>query len=134
MFVLFDPSKEKKDYTALSVSIVATDTSNENDMLDGVLDQYKQVLKNYKEEKIAPVNINGHKFENRKFSGTFPSGCPTVGFVYITTQQRACIILIGDANGPGGVQVSTTTLAQKNYINAANATTPAMTSSYLFNQ
>ncbi len=104
MFVLFDPSKEKKDYTSLSVSIVPTDTANENEMLDGVLEPYKQGLKNYKEEKLAPVSINGRKFQNRKFSGNFPSGCPTVGFVYITTQQGACIILIGDANGAGGVQ------------------------------
>lgn len=105
IFVFADPTKEKKAATLLSVSIVKADkTPDENEFMDGVLDPYRKGLKNYLEKKGPRLDINGSKFENRRFSGNFsPSGIENNGFVYCTVRDGSYISIMANANGLDGL-------------------------------
>jgi hypothetical protein len=105
MFVLADSTKDKSNGVSLSISIVPIGGNGSlNELTDGVLDPFRTGLKNYKEEKKAAATINGNVFENRSFSGNFPKGTPTAGFVYATMKKGFYFVLIGDVNGAQGAE------------------------------
>lgn len=100
VFEFSDPSKTKAEGIFFFLSISPSPgQADVNDFMDGVLTPYKQGLNNFVEEKQSSTSIGGSMFEHRKFSGTFPHGTPTAGFLYVTLKDGCYISLSGQVNG-----------------------------------
>ena len=98
-FVLSDSSWDKTDSSALNISIIPSRNANGSEMLEGVLDPYRRSLTNYKEINQKSVKINGARFQSKKFTGVFPNGSATDGFVFVTVKEGIYFILIAEGSG-----------------------------------
>lgn len=107
MFIFMDPRAPKAELAVLSISIVPVGSQkpNQSEVMEGVLDAYREKLKGYSEKLRSPQSINAQMFDSKSFTGSHPNtAIPACGSVYITTYRNCYVIAIPEANGSVGAQ------------------------------